>query len=319
MKPASLSLRGARTLVIAAAFAGLSGCLDSAPPYVDASAAWRDFDGGKAFAHVSDIAAMGPRPPGSDSLEKSRVHIEEHLRAHGWQVRRQTFTAKTPNGPVEFANLRARFAEKDSDALWRDTVRVLIASHYDTKLYRDLEFVGANDPGSSIGALMEFSRVLSLRPKLARHIELIFFDGEEAFGPNITPTDGLYGSRQYGREILRPLRPKQKPRWGVLLDMVGDRDLKITLPNDTPPELMRLTLESAEELGHRAHFSVSRTSIIDDHVPLNVEGVPTVDIIDFDYPYWHTPSDTLDKLSPESLAIVGQTALHLIEKRLMRE
>lgn len=319
MKPASLPFSRAWALATAATLAALTGCGDSAPPYADATAAWRDFDGAKAFAHVTDIVAMGPRPPGSDSLEKSRVHIEAHLRGLGWQVRRQTFTSKTPNGPVEFVNLRARFAEKDSDALWRSTVRVLVCSHYDTKLYRDLTFVGANDPGSSMGALMEISRVLSLRPKLAARIELIFFDGEEAFGPNITPTDGLYGSRQYGREILRPLSPKQKPRWGVLLDMVGDRDLKITLPNDTPPDLMRLTLQSAEDLGHRARFGVSRTSIIDDHVPLNVEGVPTVDIIDFDYPYWHTPSDTADKLSPESLTIVGQTTLHLIEKRLVRD
>ncbi|MCB1077814.1 MAG: M28 family peptidase, partial [Verrucomicrobiae bacterium] len=125
-------------------------------------------------------------------------------------------------------------------------------------------------------------------------------------------------SRQYGREILRPLKPGQKPKWGVLLDMVGDKDLKVNLPADTPPDLMRLTLESAEALGHRAHFGVSRTSIIDDHVPLNVEGVPTVDLIDFDYDYWHTPADTADKLSPDSLQIVGQTALHLVERHLVR-
>lgn len=296
-----------------------AGCSDAPPPYDDATAAWRDFDGEKAMRHVETIVTLGPRPPGSETLEKSRVLIEEHLRPLGWQVRRQTFTGKTPQGQMEFTNLRARFAPQDSDGLWKESTRVLFCSHYDTKLYRDLVFVGANDPGSSMGALMEAARVLAARPALARHIELIFFDGEEAFGPNITPADGLYGSREYGRKILRPLPPEKKPRWGVLLDMVGDRDLRVTLPNDTPPDLMRLTLESADALGHRDKFGVSRMSIIDDHVPLNVEGVPTVDIIDFEYAYWHTPSDTIDKLSAESLGIVGQTALHLIESRLVRE
>lgn len=318
MKCPRRSIRPAPFPAWLAALAGLAGCGGSVPPYAEETAAWRDFDGAKAFAHVAAIVDLGPRPPGSPALAQSRTYLENHLRAHGWQVRQQRFTGQTPAGPVEFVNLRARFGGEDSDALWNRPVRVLICSHYDTKLYRDLVFVGANDPGSSLGALLEIARVFGGRPALAGAIELVFFDGEEAFGPSITPQDGLYGSRHYGREILRRLPPEDKPRWGVLLDMVGDRDLKVTLPNDTHPDLMRLTLESAGDLGHRARFGVSRMSIIDDHVPLNVEGVPTVDIIDFDYDFWHTPADTLDKLSPESLAIVGQTTLLLVEKHLLR-
>ncbi|MCB1087330.1 MAG: M28 family peptidase, partial [Verrucomicrobiae bacterium] len=207
MMPSHLLFRASGLITATLALSLLAGCLDSAPPYDDAKAAWRDFDGAKAYEHVTTIVAMGPRPPGSETLEKSRVLIEEHLRSHGWQVRRQTFTGKTPNGPVEFSNLRARFAASDSDALWKSPVKVLMCSHYDTKWYRDLTFVGANDPGSSLAALLETARALGQHPDLAKHIELVFFDGEEAFGPNITTSDGLYGSRQYGREVLRPLKP----------------------------------------------------------------------------------------------------------------
>jgi glutaminyl-peptide cyclotransferase len=311
-------MKAAAIFFLACLLGAMAGCSDTLPPFDDATAVWREFDGQQALDHTAAIVAMGPRPPASEALEKSRAYIEETLRTSGWQVKRHVFTDQTPNGPVEFVNLRARFGVEDGEAIWNRSVTVLLCSHYDTKPYRDLTFVGANDPGSSMGALIESARALGKTPTLARRLELVFFDGEEAFGPNITPTDGLYGSREYAREFLRRAKPETRPRWGVLLDMVGDKDFKIELPADTPPDLMRLVLDSAESLGHRAKFGVSRTSIIDDHVPLNVEGVPTVDLIDFDYDYWHTPADTLDKLSAESLEITGQTALLLIERHLVR-
>ncbi len=316
----------------------VGGCQPAAPAFDDATAVWRQFDGEKALAHVASIVEMGPRPPGSEAIEKSRVYLEEQLRAQGWQVRRQAFTRKTPVGEIEFVNLRARFADTDSDGLWSRPTHTLLCSHYDTKLYRDLVFVGANDPGSSMGALLEAARVLAIRPALAVGVELAFFDGEEAFGPNITPTDGLYGSTHYAAAMLQ-LKPAQRPRRGVLLDMVGDRNLGIDIAAKLPPlslrELKGITgdhqaiererdimtrhcLEAAADAGHRRYFSVTSSYITDDHVPLNqVAGIPTIDLIDFDYDYWHTPSDTLDKLSAESLDIVGETTLLLIEKYLM--
>lgn len=315
-----------------------SACSRSGPAWDETTAVWNQFDGQKAYDHVADIVALGPRAPGSEGIEKSRVLIEKHLSSLGWKVRRQTFQKQTPVGEIEFVNLRARFADTDSDGLWNESVRVLLCSHYDTKLYRELEFVGANDPGSSMGALLEAARVLALRPELAAEIELAFFDGEEAFGPSITATDGLYGSTYYAGEMLT-LKPDQRPKRGLLLDMVGDKDLKIEIASKLPPlslremrgvttdleavaaereNLVRLCLQASEEAGHRNHFGVSSSYITDDHVPLNqVCGIPTIDIIDFDYDYWHTPGDTLDKLSPESLGKVGQTTLLLIEKYLM--
>lgn len=316
----------------------VGACQPSPPAYDDITAVWRQFDGEKALAHVAAIGEMGPRPPGSPAIEKSRLYLEEQLRAQGWQVRRQTFQKKTSIGPVEFVNLRARFADTDSDRLWTRPTHTLLCSHYDTKLYRDLHFVGANDPGSSMGALLEAARVLATRPPLAAGIELAFFDGEEAFGPNITPNDGLYGSTHYAAAMLQ-LKPDHRPRRGVLLDMVGDRDLGIDIAAKLPPlslrELKGITgdhqaiererdlmtrqcLEAAAAAGHRRWFSVTSSYITDDHVPLNqVAGIPTIDLIDFDYDYWHTPADTLDKLSAQSLDIVGETTLLLIEKYLV--
>ncbi len=333
--PGKLAVSGLLALT-----AFLHGCAPSGPAYDESSAIWNQFDGEKALAHVATIVEMGPRPPGSEAIETSRVYIEEQLRALGWQVRRQAFEKKTPIGKVEFVNLRARFAPKDSDKLWNRGVRVLLCSHYDTKLYRDLVFVGTNDPGSSMGALLEAARVLANRPGLAAEIELAFFDGEEAFGPNITPTDGLYGSIYYAGEMLQ-MKPAQRPRYGVLLDMVGDRDLKVDIAAKLPPlnlrdlkdvpvdteavteireRVTRQCLDAAEDAGHRRYFGVTSSYITDDHVPLNqVAGIPTIDLIDFDYDYWHTPSDTLDKLSAESLDIVGETTLLLIEKYLMAD
>src|SRR5690606_21020982 len=138
--------------------------------------------------------------------------------------------------------------------------------HYDTKVYDTIEFVGANDAGSSTGALMETARVLALDPRLARQVELVFFDGEEAFA-QFTPTDGLYGSRHYARKLRETGRAAQF-KAGVLWDMIGDKDLTITLPPDSPSAVTKGILEAADALGTRKHFSFARQPIWDDHVPL---------------------------------------------------
>lgn len=301
--------------VVAAGCLLVPGC-SGGGKFDDSQALCHQFSGENAYALVEEITALGPRPPESEALEKSRVLLTKKLNEWGWQVVRHEFAAKTPDGPRQFVNLRARFAAEPSDGLWKKRVRILLCSHYDTKPFGGFEFVGANDPGSSMGVVMEIARVASGSPRLAESLELVFFDGEEAYGPNITPRDGLYGSREYGRTILRRMPAKKRPRWGVLLDMVGDRDLNVRLPADSPRELVAHVFSAAEDLGYRSHFGISSTSIIDDHIPLNVEGLPTIDIIDFDFKYWHTPADTVDKLSPESLGIVGKTTLLMLEKYL---
>ena len=152
--------------------------------------------------------------------------------------------------------------------------------------------------------------MLALDPAFARKFELVFFDGEEGVVV-IDEHDGLYGSRHYAAELRKSGRARQF-KLGVLWDMMGDRDLGITLSPNSPSQLTRGIFSAADALGTRAHFGYFRTDIIDDHVPLNAAGIPTIDLIDFDYPPWHTEGDTMDKISAESLEIVARATLYCL-------
>lgn len=270
---------------------------------------WAEFSGENALRHVQALVDCGPRPPGSDALERARVYITTQLEGFGWQVTRQTFSDDTPRGKVTFVNLLATFSAKSSPSF-------LLCSHYDTKLYDTVSFVGANDGGSSNGLLLEMARILAQRPELAAKVQLVFFDGEEAY-VDFTEKDGLFGSRYFAKELVETRRVKQF-RGGILFDMVGDRELTITLPQDSPAELARGIFAAAEALNFRKHFSYATGGIIDDHTPLNRIGIPTIDLIDFDFPHWHTPADTMDKLSAESLRIVGSVAARYLSDVALR-
>jgi glutaminyl-peptide cyclotransferase len=270
----------------------------------DAAKIWNEFSGEKAFAHVQQLVDFGPRPAGSEALEKSRVYIEDQLRRSGWSVTRQAFTDDTPRGKVQFVNLIAQFSGKGNAA----SPSFLLCSHYDTKMFDTVRFVGANDGGSSTGLLLELARVIGQHPDLGRKIELVFFDGEEAY-EHFSDTDGVYGSRYFARQLQKDAK---QFRGGILFDMVGDRSLGITLPADSPAAMARDIFGAAEALKLRNYFSYFDRDLIDDHVPLNAIGVPTLDIIDFDFPWWHTADDTIDKISAQSLQIVGSVALHYL-------
>ena len=217
---------------------------------------------------------------------------------------------------VNFVNLIARFGGTDA------TQQFIVCSHYDTKTFDTIRFIGASDGASSTGALMELSRVLALDPALARRVELAFFDGEEAFvqftPPDATAADGLFGSRYYARRLRETQRNRQF-KAGVLWDMIGKTNLTITLSPDSPSQLTQEIFSAADQLGQRNHFGFYNRTILDDHVPLNQSHIPTIDLIDFDYPYWHTADDTLDKLSPESLRIVGAVTLRWLKTRTQEQ
>lgn len=278
------------------------------------------FSGERAMRHVEALVAFGPRPAGSEALEKSRQYIEAELASLGWTVTRQAFTKTTQlKGKVEFVNLRARYNPDGAEIDWdKGGGMVIVASHYDTKWFEDFEFVGANDGGSSSGALIELARTLgSDLSYVAEKVELVFFDGEEAFGENITATDGLYGSHYYARALWRPVAAADKPSHGIVLDMVGDKDLVLTPPTNSGPGLVDLAIEAAELLGYGDHMERGRSAIIDDHVPLNTEArIPSVDLIDFTYAPWHQKFDTLDRLSPESLEITGHITVVMLLRLL---
>lgn len=272
---------------------------------------WEKVSGQNALRHVQVLVDYGPRPPQSDALEKSRKYIQQKLGDSGWETSRQTFTDETPRGLITFVNLIARFRGS------KNVPSLLLCSHYDTKIFDDIRFVGANDGGSSTGLLIELARVLSQNPDLAGDVELVFFDGEEAV-ENFSDTDGLYGSRYFARELSR-IGSARQFRHGLLLDMVGDRSLGITLPVDSPPNMARDLFAAAEALQCRDRFTYfAQGSITDDHTPLNAIGIPTIDVIDFDYAPWHTADDTMDKLSGESLQTVGRVVIHYISKHQSR-
>jgi len=291
------TLSRALFLATFASLAGQSCSLRSAP-------VWENFSGEKAFAHVQHLVGLGPRPAGSEALEKSRLYIIEQLKSAGWNVSRSEFSDQTPRGKMTFVNLIARFGTSDKN----EAAQFLLCSHYDTKTFDTIRFVGANDGGSSTGLLIEMARVLALNPVLAAKIELLFFDGEEAF-ENFTATDGLYGSRHFAQE-LRDSGKAKSVRGGILFDMIGDKSLDVTLPPDSPADLARNIFAAADALGQRAHFTYLSGGITDDHTPLNQIGIPVIDLIDFNFPPWHTAGDTLDKISAESLEIVGRVAFY---------
>ena len=272
---------------------------------------WTEFSGEKALAHVQALVDFGPRPPETAAIKKARSYLRENLEKFGWQVTEQPFTDDTPRGKVSFVNLIARWPNESRNAKY-----FLLCSHYDTKTFDTFRFVGANDGGSSTGALLEMARVLSLHPQLAAKIELVFFDGEEAYD-HFSDSDGLYGSRHFAHRI-EETKTRKEYRGGILWDMMGDSDLTITLSPDSPEDLTRGIFAAADALQARGHFTYSPNGILDDQTPLNKIGIPTIDLIDFDYPPWHTAGDTMDKLSAASLQTVGAVTLYYLAQIAFR-
>jgi hypothetical protein len=281
---------------------------------------WKEFSGTRAFEEVRKQVEAGARPAGSPALEKARALIEASLKASSWQVERQTFSEETPRGPVNFVNLVARYLPPGMKAAPAQTQRAIVCSHYDTKRFSTINFVGASDGASSTGALLELARVLALAPALAVQVELVFFDGEEAVvqftAPDDAKPDGLYGSRFYARTLRDSGRARQF-KFAILWDMIGDRDFGITLPPDSPTDLAREIFASADALNVRTKFAYLDRPILDDHVPLGIFAkIPAIDLIDFDYLYWHTADDTLDRLGPDGLQHTGAVTLHYLRRAM---
>jgi glutaminyl-peptide cyclotransferase len=297
--------RSSKSAFAILALALFAACDQASTRQIAQKKIWEDFSGEKALAHVQAMVDFGPRPPGTEAIEKTRAYLIKQLEAAGWKVERQNFSDDTPRGKVQFVNLIATFGSQATPSF-------LVCSHYDTTTFENARFVGANDGGSSTGVLVELARVLAENPDLAKKIELVFFDGEEAYVA-FTDTDGLFGSRYFAKQLAAQDKAKQF-RGGILFDMVGDKSLTITLPPDSPAELARDIFASSEALNFRRHFTYFDRDITDDHTPLNEIGIPVIDLIDFDYPPWHTPDDTIDKLSAESLRVTGAVACYFLSE-----
>ena len=309
--------RAAIALVVLTGFAGFSYWQTAAgdaagAPAAPQKAAAPVFDSAKAFEHLKQMVAIGPRPAGSAQLRQTRAYITRQLASYGLQVEEQPFTGQTPLGPVEMVNLIVRLPGKRPD-------RLLITGHYDTKLFKSDRFVGASDGGSSAAFLIELARVLKDRPRELTY-ELVWFDGEEAVVEWNKDTDSTYGSRYYV-EAAQKAGAVKTLRAMVLIDMIGDRDLQIRRDSNSTTWLTDVVWAAAKRVGHGGTFVDLGTAVEDDHLPFVKAGIPAVDIIDLDYLAWHTPDDDLAAVSARSLQIVGEVviaALPDIEKRLVR-
>ncbi|MBK1832635.1 M28 family peptidase [Roseibacillus ishigakijimensis] len=275
---------------------------------------------GSPRAHTARILSFGPRPPGSAAAREVRAYVTKTLQEAGWVVGTQTFEAETPLGRKSFTNLLARFPAKAGADVWKARMEGLLCAHLDSKFDPDNKFLGADDAASACGLILTLARELAAEPERASRLELIFFDGEEAFGKDMGPTrggifDGIYGSRAYAQ---RWRAASDKPRFGLLLDMVGHRDLRIRVPADSPRELVAVMNRAAEKAGQRERFGIAAGSILDDHVPLNQAGIPTLDLIgDFARSdWWHTRRDNLDLISAESLAITQAVVWEMLAELL---
>jgi Zn-dependent M28 family amino/carboxypeptidase len=271
-------------------------------------AAAADFSGESALKFTADSVSFGPRPAGSAALKKLQQSILENLKRCRCEVSEDSFTAQTPAGAVAMKNIIARFPGSSGRA-------IAITGHYDTKVFHDFRFVGANDGGASGGFLLELARVLAGKPR-KDDVYLVWFDGEEAVG-EWSPTDGVYGSRHLAARWVRDGTAKRLKAL-INVDMIGDKDLEITREAFSSPALTRLVWQAAADLGYGKYFSNRTLAIEDDHLPFIKAGVPALDLIDFDYgpghSWWHTPADTLDKVSAWSLQIVGEVVLETIRR-----
>ncbi len=262
--------------------------------------------GEKALEFVRSQVAFGPRPPGSVTLQRCRAYLVEQLRGFGYQVEDDAFDAQTPYGSKKMVNLIARKGTGEKGVL-------ALASHYDTKYMEGKQFVGANDAGSSTGLLLELARVLAPRDD-GLDYWFVFLDGEEAF-VEWSAFDGTYGSRHLARRWKQEGRVA-RIRALILLDMIGDRNLDILKERNSTRWLSDLAWSAAEQAGLQNIFSPVETYIEDDHIPFLDAGIPSLDLIDYNYgpgnSYWHTESDTMDKLSADSLEKVGRLVLNLL-------
>ena len=270
------------------------------------------FDSAKAFEHLRQMVAIGPRPAGSPGIRQTRAYITRQLASFGLTVEEQPFTGKTPKGPIDMVNLIVRLPGKRAE-------RILITGHYDTKYFADIRFVGASDAGSSAAFLIEAARVLKDQPREFTY-EFVWFDGEEAVVDWNTNNDNTYGSRYYVQAAQKAGAIKSIKAM-ILIDMIGDRDLQIKRDSNSTPWLNDIVWAAAKRVGHGGTFVDAGTSIEDDHLPFLAAGVPSVDIIDLEYEAWHRADDDLPAVSARSLQIVGDVflaALPDIEKRVMK-
>ena len=273
--------------------------------------------GEAALAEVRTFVELGPKDAGTPGAERAAAYLHQRLRELGVEAEIQEFHDPSPLGEaVTFRNVLGRIPGDSGQIL-------LLGSHYDTKT-GIAGFEGANDSGSSTGLLLELARALQATGPHPLEIRLAFFDGEEC-RVEYSPTDGFHGSRHLAATMAADGSLSNTVAM-ILLDMIGDRDLTVTIPRNTQPWLATLAFESAHAEGVRKYFQLYPYPIGDDHEAFLARGVPAIDLIDFQFGsapgknnYWHTAADSMDKVSAESLDAVGRTVLRMLDGIARRE
>ena len=306
-----------RSLICAAVLLVLVGCSPAdQPASVRVGGSTPAFDGKRAFELLKQQVDLGPRNPGSSGHRKAVEFICQQLKPYADTVEVQSFETTAEGERLSLSNIIAHF---NQDAKrW-----VMLAAHWDTRPRADFEIQaakrkqpipGANDGASGVAVLLELARVFAERkPRIG--VMMVFFDGED-YG---TTEQGMFlGSRHFAANLAESTRVKGKPvrlDYGLLLDMVGDRNLSIYKERNSveaAPEIVEKVWSAAAKLGHEEFRPTVKYAISDDHIPLIRSGVKCIDIIDFDYGPWHTLDDTPEKCSPRSLEIVGSVVASVI-------
>ena len=294
--------RALRSLALAAALVVPAGCT-----------ARLEVDGARAQARVAFQVAAGARVPGSAAHARILEWLDAELIRLGGRVERQAFTDSSLGRSLALTNVIARFGPAGAPG-------IVLCAHWDSRAWADqdpdpafrgLPVPGANDGASGVAVLLEIAELMSRRPP-PLPVDLVFFDGEDQGGAN-QPQGFCLGARHYARQL--GTRGEEKPLAAFLFDMVGDRDLEIypeVQSAERAANLVALVLEGARVTGAHQFKPDPRYSIVDDHIPLLDAGIPAVDIIDFDYPAWHTHRDLPDQTSPASLAAVARVAAWIV-------
>jgi glutaminyl-peptide cyclotransferase len=275
---------------------------ESAPPASQTGG----FDGSKAYDQVAKIVSFGPRPPESEGIHHVQDYIRGQLQSFGCTVDEDDFHASTPAGPMAMKNIIAKIPGTGQGI-------ILLLTHYDSLLSVP-NFVGAEDSASSTGVMLEIARLLCGK-KQANAVWIAFLDGEEAIINWDRNNDHTYGSRELAAS-LAVSGDLKRVKAAILADMIGQYGLEIPRESNSTKWLVDLIWKTSSRLGYQSIFVAREAAYEDDHQPFLARGVPTVDLIDFDGyqnpKYWHTDQDTLDKVSPRSLAIVGHVILESI-------
>ena len=276
-----------------------------------AAPAQTHFNGAKALDYAREFVAIGARWPTSQGHLKAEVFLREHFK--GDQVEEDTFTASTPIGPVAMRNFIVRFPGKKDGA-------IVLATHYETNYWlKNINFVGANDGGSTTGLLMAIADRLRAQTAGGKKLDgysvwLLFDDGEEAI-QTWSDSDSTYGTRHLAAKWGRD-GTLGKIKAFILTDMIGDKDLDIQRESRSADWLVDLVRQAAKKYGDEKYFFKQEMEVEDDHLPFVKRGVPSIDLVDLDYgpnnSYHHTAQDTLDKISVRSLTIDGDVFMETI-------